>query len=390
MYCGVKKGCVEQMMKSFIHTFSIKSKITAQEFNMLKNKYNNRNFWTKGNREYALSIFADNGIRIKITPCKKIERQMDKEHCYNKVEIIVTLFKLLHPGKCMGYITNEYDIAEISKRIIQLLNQVYVESNVDLLKRAQIKRIDITKDVITPSDTYTKEIIRLAKHALLPYGYKIWEPTEEMEREHPEWKIDDAVFINKNNREMNYKIYNKKADLANQGEYLENLGDKGIVRFELSLKGKILRNLNIIAPKISSLTNLKAILWEITKNADMLLQLYVVDTLAIGDILSKKILIKYIRSICGSKVKKADKLIRYIECLNKGNTSIYGSAKCIRYVEREFNKIGVSPLYAIKECPYIPAYEKMLEEDSHADKDLLKFAMMYNKNRGHDYIYWNL
>lgn len=390
MYCGVKKGCVEQMMKSFIHTFSIKSKITAQEFNMLKNKYNNRNFWTKGNREYALSIFADNGIRIKITPCKKIERQMDKEHCYNKVEIIVTLFKLLHPGKCMGYITNEYDIAEISKRIIQLLNQVYVESNVDLLKRAQIKRIDITKDVITPSDTYTKEIIRLAKHALLPYGYKIWEPTEEMEREHPEWKIDDAVFINKNNREMNYKIYNKKADLANQGEYLENLGDKGIVRFELSLKGKILRNLNIIAPKISSLTNLKAILWEITKNADMLLQLYVVDTLAIGDILSKKILIKYIRSICGSKVKKADKLIRYIECLNKGNTSIYGSAKCIRYVEREFNKIGVSPLYAIKECPYIPAYEKMLEEDPHADKDLLKFAMMYNKNRRHDYIYWDL
>ena len=390
MYCGVKKGCVEQMMKSFIHTFSIKSKITAQEFNMLKNKYNNRNFWTKGNREYALSIFADNGIRIKITPCKEIERQMDKEHCYNKVEIIVTLFKLLHPGKCMGYITNEYDIAEISKRIIQLLNQVYVESNVDLLKRAQIKRIDITKDVITPSDTYAKEIIRLAKHALLPYGYKIWEPTEEMEREHPEWKIDDAVFINKNNREMNYKIYNKKADLANQGEYLENLGDKGIVRFELSLKGKILRNLNIIDPKISSLTNLKAILWEITKNADMLLQLYVVDTLSIRDILSKKILVKYIRSKCGNKMKKADKMIRYIECLNKGDTSAYGSTKCIRYAEREFNKMEISPLYAIKECPYIPAYEKMLEEDPHVDKDLLKFAMMYNKNRGHDYIYWDL
>lgn len=390
MYCGVKKGCVEQMMKSFIHTFSIKSKITAQKFNMLKNKYNNRNFWTKGNREYALSIFADNGIRIKITPCKEIERQMDKEHCYNKVEIIVTLFKLLHPGKCMGYITNEYDIAEISKRIIQLLNQVYVESNVDLLKRAQIKRIDITKDVITPSDTYTKEIIRLAKHALLPYGYKIWEPTEEMEREHPEWKIDDAVFINKNNREMNYKIYNKKADLANQGEYLENLGDKGIVRFELSLKGKILRNLNIIDPKISSLTNLKVILWEITKNADMLLQLYVVDTLSIRDILSKKILVKYIRTKCGNKMKKADKMIRYIECLNKGDTSAYGSTKCIRYAEKEFNTMQISPLYAIKECPYIPAYEKMLEEDPHADKDLLKFAMMYNKNRGHDYIYWDL
>lgn len=73
------------MMKSFIHTFSIKSKITAQEFNMLKNKYNNRNFWTKGNREYALSIFADNGIRIKITPCKEIERQMMElfsAHCF--------------------------------------------------------------------------------------------------------------------------------------------------------------------------------------------------------------------------------------------------------------------------------------------------------------------
>lgn len=378
------------MMKSFIHTFSIKSKLTAQEFNMLKNKYNNRNFWTKGNREYALSIFADNGIRIKITPCKEIERQMDKEHCYNKVEIIVTLFKLLHPGKCMGYVTSKDDIVEVSKRIIQLLNKIYDESNVDLLKRAKIKRIDITKDVITPSDIYTREVIRLAKCTLLPYGYKVWKPTEEQEMEHPEWKREDAVFINKNSREMNYKIYNKKADLANQGEDLENLGDKGIVRFELSLKGKILWNLGIIESETISLANLIDILDKITENADMLLNLYVVDILAIGDILSKKILIKYIRSICGSKVKKADKLIRYIECLNIGNTSIYGSAKCIRYVEREFNKIGVSPLYAIKECPYIPAYEKLVAGDIHEDEELLRFAKRYNEKRGHEYIYWNL
>ena len=89
-------------------------------------------------------------------------------------------------------------------------------------------------------------------------------------------------------------------------------------------------------------------------------------------------------------MKKADKMIRYIECLNKGDTSAYGSTKCIRYAEKEFNTMQISPLYAIKECPYIPAYEKMLEEDPHADKDLLKFAMMYNKNRGHDYIYWDL
>lgn len=208
--------------------------------------------------------------------------------------------------------------------------------------------------------------------------------------EHPEWKREDAVFINKNSREMNYKIYNKKADLANQGEDLENLGDKGIVRFELSLKGKILWNLGIIESETISLANLIDILDKITENADMLLNLYVVDTLAIGDILSKKILIKYIRSICGSKVKKADKLIRYIECLNKGNTSIYGSAKCIRYVEREFNKIGVSPLYAIKECPYIPAYEKLIAGDIHEDEELLRFAKRYNEKRGHEYIYWNL
>mgnify|MGYP004459446329 FL=1 len=315
---------------------------------------------------------------------------MDKEHCYNKVEIIVTLFKLLHPGKCMGYVTSKDDIVEVSKRIIQLLNKIYDESNVDLLKRAKIKRIDITKDVITPSDIYTREVIRLAKCTLLPYGYKVWKPTEEQEMEHPEWKREDAVFINKNSREMNYKIYNKKADLANQGEDLENLGDKGIVRFELSLKGKILWNLGIIESETISLANLIDILDKITENADMLLNLYVVDTLAIGDILSKKILIKYIRSICGSKVKKADKLIRYIECLNKGNTSIYGSAKCIRYVEREFNKIGVSPLYAIKECPYIPAYEKLIAGDIHEDEELLRFAKRYNEKRGHEYIYWNL
>ena len=59
---------------------------------------------------------------------------MDKEHCYNKVEIIVTLFKLLHPGKCMGYVTSKDDIVEVLEpfdiyRIFAAAGKVFAETN---------------------------------------------------------------------------------------------------------------------------------------------------------------------------------------------------------------------------------------------------------------------
>lgn len=47
-------------------------------------------------------------------------------------------------------------------------------------------------------------------------------------------------------------------------------------------------------------------------------------------------------------------------------------------------------MYAIKECPYIPAYEKLVAGDIHEDEELLRFAKRYNEKRGHEYIYWNL
>lgn len=57
-----------------------------------------------------------------------------------------------------------------------------------IMHKAKLHRVDVSKDIETPSEEYSQEVIRIAKRALHKYGYELWTPPEEdvMEKGWPE------------------------------------------------------------------------------------------------------------------------------------------------------------------------------------------------------------
>jgi hypothetical protein len=364
----------------------MKSKIDAGEFNKLVSMY--PNIWSKGNRNYVLGDYAENGMRITIYPCTEVERQMDKEHCLNKVEIIFTMYKLLHPGCSMGYVTEKEDIIAAVKKIGELMSEIYEKSQVDFLKRAKINRVDVTCDVMTPSDDYSKEIVRIAKKVVVPYGYNVWEPSKEDQKEHPEWSSDNAAFFNNHSLEIAFKLYNKKEDHNLDMDFQEKLGSEGLVRFELTLKRNFLKKNRYIGKNAIALPDIARTLVDITSDAAFLLKEYMGNVLSTGDMLSNRILKKYIKRKCGNKIGKAEKMVKYADCISKGKSDAYGSDKRIYKVLQYFEELEVSPMYTIDKCPYVPSFEKLISGDG-IEQKLLSMAKSYNeKRRRLDLVYW--
>lgn len=376
------------MMKSFIHTFSMVTKITYEELLKLRNAY--KNIFPKG-RKYVLGIYAKNGLRLEINQCKEIECRMDKEHRLYKVNMIFTLYKLLHPDESMGMLREEGELSEAVKEICRILKEIYEQSGVDLLYDAKVKRVDITLDVVTPSDTYTKEIIRIAKKVYLPYGYKFWEPSDDGRKEHLKWDLEDAVFYNNHNQEIEAKVYNKKNDNSVNEDFLNEFSSKGYVRFELTLKRKFLKEHGYINKIMNPCMELAVMLIQITKDSDMLLAEYIGETLSTGEILSKNILKKYIMHSYKGKTKRINDMLRYVELVNNNSQNLfkYGSDARIRTVQKNFEELGVSPFYAKSECPYIPDYYSLLRKVEPNQK-LLNMTKQYNKKRKHECEYWGL
>ena len=56
--------------------------------------------------------------------------------------------------------------------LYEIMEEIKADSGVDLLHKAKLYRVDLTKDIETPSEAYTQEVIRLSKVALKKYGYE--------------------------------------------------------------------------------------------------------------------------------------------------------------------------------------------------------------------------
>lgn len=376
----------KEIMKSFIHTFCIKTKIDNDEYRKINAVYQIEYY--SNMHKHLLNTYKDRGLRIEIFQCKEIEVRMDKDNCWNKLNLIFTTYKLLHNGNRIGEVTEKHEIEEASKKVIMLLVDIYKKSGVDLLKRASINRVDVTKDIITPSDAYTKEIIRIAKETELPYGYKMWIPEENDKLIHPQWKVENAVFVNNHSQELEFKLYDKKADLEINKECTDFLENKSWLRIELTMKKKMLKKQGYVKSDIITVEIVKDMLQAITVDADYLLINYIGGILSPVDNLSKKILTKYIKYECGSKVRRAEKMIKYIECMKNGKIDSYGSVKAVSNIETEFEILGISPIYSKVECPYIPSVEKLIGGQE-INYRLLNIAKHYNERRGrYDLIYW--
>ena len=192
-------------MNEFIHTFSANSYLFASEKDKLQEAYREDFFYNSEERHFVLSKYAERGLRIQIKFTKNNEKKYDKKHRDCKVELIITPAKLLYPGEAMQKLFNKEDYIKVIENLKALLGEIELQSGINLWREVKIKRIDLAKDICTPSDEFSQEVIRIAKKALYKTGYKLFTPTEEDVKK-TDCNEKDSILFNNHNQGVNSKI----------------------------------------------------------------------------------------------------------------------------------------------------------------------------------------
>lgn len=341
-------------MEEFIHTFSAKTHLFTKEKDSLTRAYNDKIFYDSEHKVLVLYKYAENGLRIEIEFNSKPEKKYDKEHHEYKVELIITPAKLLYPGEVMAklYTIDEYKLA--FEKLDAILREIELYSGVSLWKEAKIQRVDVTKDIETESDEYSKEVIRLSKLALHKTGYHLWIPTKE-DIEKTGWAEEDSTMFYNHNQEVSSKIYNKLTDLKNQN--CDTVGIKGLLRFELTLKRNFLKNNGLIKSGHNQFTDLGKLFSILMDNSEALMQRHVIGPMWNGNFLNKKLQKKYIKNHYGKDSSEYRKMLEYRDDCENG--IVIKSGKVTDY----FNEIELSPLHTSKEFDYIPSFACLLGKE---------------------------
>ena len=151
----------------FIHTFSmIKVFKKREEVEQLWKIYNQKNITEK--KVFRINEFSDKGVRLVIRDLEKQRKRFEK--VTTEVEIIVTPYKLLHNGEALGRLTTEEEYTEAIQELRKILHEIWDTTGVDL-QDTELNRIDVTYDIVTPSQKYTREIIAALKVMHLKNGY---------------------------------------------------------------------------------------------------------------------------------------------------------------------------------------------------------------------------
>lgn len=374
-------------MSEFIHTFSVIRYFSKQEHTDFKSTYGSNYFFNSGKHRFVLSKYADNGLRVEIIKRDEKERIYDPLHRKYKAKIIITPHKLLAPGKQMGKLTSDSDIEAACKQLESIISEIENESGVNLWQDVKLRRVDIAKDVVTPSDLYSAEIIKASKQAVYKSGYKVFKP-QESESYDPEWPIEDSALFYNHSQEIEAKIYNKLHDLdeTERKEYAKY----GLVRFELSLKHARLRALYDIGDTLS-LGELPSLLCRITDDGATLLDKYIVQTLYPGAMLSRSVLRKYLHLKYDGKEKRIEKMLGYSSWVTKMPPeyyNLYGTEFQIANRRSYFKALSLSPIYVSGKCPYIPSFSDLL--NGTVDQWLLNFARLATERKRKELTYWNL
>lgn len=380
-------------MNEFIHTFSIKSPITEEEHTSLFEGKQSLFFWNKTKNIWVLKGHEGSGLRAEIRPLEnkdplRVFNEFNGKHPIYEIEIIVTLAKLLNPDTNLGGLTTKAEIELACKNLDIIASGIEKITKVDLFQRAKLYRVDLTKDIITPNDLYTHEIIWAAKKSIDRYGYEGYDP-----RQHPDytftWKDEDSMMFK--STKVWGKLYNKKRDLLlnkHQSE-IEKLGDYGLLRFEISLLRDILRD-DYNAKGFTTLEELPQILYSLTTDGNMLLDKYLVKTFYKGAMLSKSILKKRLKCEKGLWAKTVDSMIDFSEWVTWSNAKdlkYYDIPVGISIAISRFANLNLSPVQVSKLCPYIPSFSDMLNET--IDDWLLNFAWRATYRKRKELVYWN-
>lgn len=377
-------------MNEFIHSFSIKRRITKREHASLLGKNNTLFLYNSTEKFWILKYQEISGFRIKFIHIKNDSplRVFDSNHPMYEAEIIISPAKLLNPSINLGGITDKGKIEDACRRLSEIIQIIEEFTGVDLLHAAKLYRVDLTKDVITPNELYTHAIIEAAKKSINRYGYKRYDP-----RVHPDytlnWYQEDSMMFK--SKKVWGKLYNKKRDLLmhkHHSEY-EKLGDNGLLRFEVSVLRDILRD-DYSAKGYISLASLPEILYQITLDGNMLLNKYFVNTFYDGAMLSRSVLKKYLNKKC-KRTKTAKSMMDFSDWIRKMKSEdlkYYDTLDGISSMTSRFNDLRISPVQVNKGCPYIPSFSDMLNET--VNDMLLSFAWQATDRKHKELTYWNI
>ena len=355
-------------MNEFIHTFSVITHLYLSEKDALERSYRDDFFYNREKKKFVLSKYASEGLRIQIEFNPKKEKQYDKKHRDCKIELIVTPAKLLYHGDPMQKLFRAEDYICAIDNLKTLLQEIEFRTGVNLWNEVKIKRIDLAKDIITPSDSYSQEVIRLAKKALYKTGYKLWTPTDD-DVTATDWEKENSILFRNHNQGVNSKIYNKLEDMKNQKIDTSELN--GLLRFELSLKRDYLYQHMDKTKKHIDFDDLTDLLCNTLGQAAPLMQTYLIDPLWNGEMLSKDLQKKYIKNRCKSKKERYKKMRQYIRECNKNSELINSSARILK----DFADINLSPIYTSDEFRHIPSFANLLNHG--CDERIKRFLELH-------------
>lgn len=375
----------------FVHTFSLTRFSERDEIDALEGNYHRGSFiYNSYKKGWALIPYASSGLVVEIEPIPNDsgKRKYDKKHPLYEMKIHVTPAKLLNPGVNMGGLTSKEEIEKACEKLKVLVNMIEEKSDVNILSQAYLCRVDVTKDCITPSDLYSHEIIQALKKSIDKCGYKRYNPKTNYDY-NVAWHEEDAILFHNDSQRVGGKVYNKKRDLRLNGHYedAERIGDRGLLRFEISLLYQRLKS-DYAAGEVMTCEKLSEVLWSVTSDAEKLFHTHFSDVFYPGAMVSREVMKAYINREYTRGTDRQEKMMAYSDSITgkkgKKATKKYTDAKIIKR-KKWFAAIGLSPISVNRECPYIPSVADLIED--RIDTEMLEFAE--RKTAWHlDFLYW--
>lgn len=377
----------------FIHTLSLIRFCEKDEIEAFKANYDKKAFFYDGDNDkkfWVLQLYKHFGLRIEIKPVPKKVKQweLNKTRYPFMMIIYITPAKLVNPGVNLGGLTDKVEIEKACKELETLVKVIEEKSDVNILSDTFLWRVDLTKDLLTPSDLYSQEIIKALKKSIKKYGYHLYNP-----RVHDDyvvhWHLEDSMMFKNENQHIGAKVYNKKRGLILDKckDEVEQIGECGLLRFEISLLYKRLKD-DYGAEEDMSCERLAEILLAVTNDATRIFDTYFSQVFFPGAMVSKEVMRALIKSEFPRKEKRLKKMLSYSDFVTgnrvKKEAKVLSDAQ-VAERRKHFSEINISPVSVCKECPYIPSVADLIED--RVDTKLLEFAE--DKTAWHlDFLYW--
>lgn len=382
-------------MDEFVHTFSLKRLIPSEEFDPGLLKRDDLFFYVEDEKKWVLKGYDDTGIRVELKALNNESalRKYDNTHPRYEVETIVTPGRIIDAHPRINGLTDSDKIQAACEKLKCLTDSIFESTGIELLHKAKLYRVDVTKDVLTPNDFYSHEIIKAAKHSLKNSNYRLYNPATNINCV-VYWRLEDSMMFK--GKKFWAKIYNKKRDLSlNKERYeqeLEALEEYGLLRFEISLLRDFLRD-SYGAKGFVEIEKLAEIICSITKDASSLMEKCFVRLFYEGAMVSRSVMKKIIerRRKKGQWSRTVKNMMEFSDWITHTDPEVLRNEEAENplwdgSLIQRFETIGLSAVHVDKKTPYIPSFSDLIHDE--IDSKLLGFSKMATKRKRKELVYW--